>query len=288
MKIDFVFVTKLDHLYTLDMSINYLIRNYNNCNIFIITNKLNFTFFKCIKQERIFLIDEKELLPDMTLKDLKKIKLPYFPKRAGWYYQQFLKLAVSKLHYISENYVVLDADTIILKKINFIENNKFIFLKATEYNESYFINYQNLLNEDPNREFSFISQCMIFNKKLVHELLNKITSRFNNSESWNWIIVNNLIGTGASLFSEYETYGHYLKNHYKEKCNFINLSWIRNGSILIGTMFPNFKQLENLKNNYFLVSFEHQETRFLPKIYKHTICKTYPYFFKFKSIFFAK
>ena len=57
--------------------------------------------------------------------DLKKVNLPFFPKRAGWYYQQLLKLAISNVENISENYVVLDADTIILKKINCFCNKIF-------------------------------------------------------------------------------------------------------------------------------------------------------------------
>ena len=286
MKIDFVFVTKLDHLYTLNISILFLQKYYYDCNIFIVTNKSNFIFFNCINYENIFLIDEEQLLSDMSLNDLRKINLPYFPKRAGWYYQQLLKLAVSNIFSISENYVVLDADTIILKKIPFYENDKFVFLKANEYNKPYFINYENLLKEKANREFSFISQYMIFNKKIVGELLNKIIKRYNYTANWNWLIMKNLIGTGPSLFSEYETYGHFIKNNYINSCIFIDLPWLRNGSKVVGTMFPNLKQLQKLKSNYFLVSFEHQESRFFHKILNHFFCRTYPYYFIFKSRFF--
>lgn len=286
MLLDLVFITKLDHLYTLNLSIEYIIKHNNVFNaIYIITSKENFKFFNKINYLNIKLIDEETVLPNMNFKSIKKLKIPYFPKRAGWYFQQLLKYGVYNLDSLSENYIVLDADTIILKPIEFIQNRKYNFLISEEYNMPYFVNYQNILKEDANRKFSFISQYMVFNKTILKTLLNKIEFNFNHISSWNWIILENLTGTTPSLFSEYETYGNFIKNNYPTKCNFIELKWLREGSQILGTMFPKKNQLLKYESEYYLISFEHQETNLYLKIIKHLKCKLYPYLFLFKNNF---
>jgi hypothetical protein len=285
---DFVFVTKLDHLYTLRLSILYINKYYISSSIYVVSRKKDFKYYRAIRARNLFLIDEDSLLPNMTLCDLRQAKVPYFPRRAGWYYQQLLKLAVSSVDYLSENYVVVDADTILLKRIPFLTGGKYSFIKSEEYHEAYFFNYIRLLNEPPNRSFSFISQCMIFNRKIVAEMNEKIISYNNSSDTWNWTIINGLIGDGPSLFSEYETYGHFIKNRYPEKCDFIDLAWLRDGSKILGTMFPSRQDLERLKSVYHLVSFEHYETRFFSKFLKYSFIIIYPLCLRVKSFFFWK
>lgn len=283
MKIDIVYVTKLDHLYSLNLSIKNLILNFDVSNIYIVTNIDNFKFFKFNCSVPITLLDEDKILP-VKFHEVKKLELPYFPKRAGWYFQQLLKLGISFIDGISENYVVLDADTIFLKKIDFINSEgKFVFLKSSEYHVDYFVNYNALLNETPNREFSFISQYMVFNKEIVKELVSRIDSNINNGDNWCIKILSNLIGEGPSLFSEYETYGHFVKNHYLKSCEFISLPWLREGVDKVGKFFPSNDEIKLIPEEYYLVSFELRESRFFYKIYKHLFCYIFPYFFYFKS-----
>lgn len=285
---DFVFVTKLDHLYTLNLSIEYINKYYKSSNIFVVSRKKDFKWYKALRVRNLFLIDEDSLLPNMTLYDLRLAKVPYFPRRAGWYYQQLLKLAVSSVDCVSENYVVVDADTVLLKRIPFLAGGRYSFIKSEEYHEAYFLNYIRLLREPPNRTFSFISQCMIFNRKIVLEMKEKIISANNSSDSWNWIVINGLIGDGPSLFSEYETYGHFIKNNYPDKCEFVELPWLRDGSKVLKTMFPARQDLERLKSSYHLVSFEHYETRVFFKFLKYSFIIIYPLYLKIKSFFFWK
>ncbi|MFK2341778.1 hypothetical protein ACIXN4_11250 [Bacteroides fragilis] len=65
----------------------------------------------------------------MTLNQLSKLSLPFFPKRSGWYFQQFLKLGISKLDDLSENYLVLDADTIFCKEFHYLIMDVLFLLK---------------------------------------------------------------------------------------------------------------------------------------------------------------
>jgi hypothetical protein len=189
-----------------------------------------------------------------------------------------LKLGISNLEFITDDYLVWDADTIPLKPIKIIDKNgKYNFVKADEYHKPYFENFKILLNEEPNREFSFISQFMIFNKSILNELFRKIEKNFKDSSHWYWSILQNLKGEDGSLFSEYETYGHFIKNHYPDKCNFINIPWLRNGTEVIGTPFPNKFDLMNLEKDYYYVTFELRSNNLVNKLKKHLITKIYPY-----------
>jgi hypothetical protein len=277
--IDIVYVTKIDHLYTLKLSIKKITELYNVGTIYIVTNKKDFALFKMKSVVTIKLIDENSILPNMVKKDLDNLKLPYFPKRSGWYYQQLLKLGISNITSINENYIVIDADTVFLKSIDFINSNgQFIFLKATEYHESYFKNYKILLGEEPNREFSFISQYMVFNKSIVKQMFLDIEKNFNYENTWNWLIMNKIKGEDASLFSEYETYGHFVKNRFPEKCSFLTMNWLREGSEYLKTTAPKMEDVEKLSESYCLVSFELRSIGFFNKLKRVFFHKCYPYF----------
>lgn len=275
--VDIVYVTKIDHLYTLQISIKKITKLYNVGKIYIITDKRYFSFFKFKSKVDIKLVDQDNVLPNMVKKDLDNLTLPYFPKRAGWYFQQLLKLGISTIDSINENYIVIDADTIFLQNIPFVNSKEqFVFLKATEYHKSYFDNYRILLGEEPNREFSFISQYMVFNKNIVKKLFSDIEKNFNDESTWNWLIMKKIQGTDASLFSEYETYGHYVKNHYPNQCEFISKEWLREGSEHLMTTAPSEKAIESLSDTYCLVSFELRSKGILNKISKVLFHKIYP------------
>jgi hypothetical protein len=277
--VDIVYVTKIDHLYTLKLSIKKITQLYDVGTIYIITNKKDFVFFKIKSKVVIKLIDENEVLPNMVFNDVSTLNLPYFPKRAGWYYQQLLKLGASNIDSINENYIVIDADTVFLQPIPFVNyEGQFVFLKATEYHASYFENYKILLNEEPNREFSFISQYMVFNKTIVKRMFLDIEKNFNCENSWNWLIMNKIRGEDASLFSEYETYGHYVKNHFPEKSCFLTLDWLREGSEYLKTTAPKLDDINNFSNKYCLVSFELRSVGFINKVKRVLFHKFYPYF----------
>ncbi len=55
---------------------------------------------------------------------------------------------------------------------------------------------------------------MLMCKSIMVELLGSIEKRF--KKSWYDAILDNIESKDGSMFSEYETYGHYLENHYPE------------------------------------------------------------------------
>ena len=88
---------------------------------------------------------------------------------------------------------------------------------------------------------------------ILRELTARIESR--TGEAWPWAILKRLCGDGTNLFSEYETYGHYLRLRHPEKCVVRELPWTRDGRRLSGFP-PSPAQLEGLAERFAFASFE--------------------------------
>jgi hypothetical protein len=142
----------------------------------------------------------------------------------------------------------------------FDEQGRMLFTTAEEHHSPYFQTYENLLGHDPHREFSFISQHIIVRKSILREMLGVIGKKFPEGGNWAWKIMSHLQGEGTNRFSEYETFGHYVKNIYPETAVFRQLPWSRDGSRLASCR-PSKSDLERLAVNYAFVSFEANQGR---------------------------
>lgn len=134
--------------------------------------------------------------------------------RIGWIYQQFLKLfAPLVIPEISNNVLIVDADTIFLKPVSF-QNEKFepFFNPRTEYHPPYF-EFMNRLIPGLKRVMlnkSGISHHMLFQKSVIDSLMNKIES-IHHIEPWKAIChcIDKTKVYGSAL-SEYELYFNYV------------------------------------------------------------------------------
>jgi hypothetical protein len=61
---------------------------------------------------------------------------------------------------------------------------------------------------------------------------------------------------GHSLFSEYETYGHYVKNHHPERVRFVDRPWRRAMTHAEGCPVPRENELRALAREYDFAAFE--------------------------------
>jgi hypothetical protein len=224
--------------------------------LYVITGRRNIPKLQRALTADVHFLDEDELIPGMTLASLYDLSLPGLPKGAGWYFQQLLKFAFSFRRQEDDYYLIWDADTIPLRPLRFFDSSgRMLFTTATEQNPAYFDNYRHLLREEPHREFSFISQHMIVQKSILRELLSIIESNFPGDDSWAWKIMRNLKGTSTNLFSEYETFGHFVKNHYPSRAAYRELSWLREGAYQ-SFRAPSQRDLERLGREYDFVAFE--------------------------------
>lgn len=222
----------------------------------VITAARNFPRLKSLLAGGVELHDEDLLIPGMTLAQLRELPLPGFPKGAGWYFQQLLKLAFCFREPENDYYLIWDADTVPLRPLEFFDvSGRMLLTRAEEEHPPYFETYRRLLQEEPRRKFSFIAQHMIVQKSLLREMLARIEGNFPGDDSWAWKIMRHLEGSSTNLFSEYETLGCYLKNNHPERVAFRDLRWLREGSLLRRGL-PRRTDLEQLAAEYDYVAFE--------------------------------
>lgn len=206
------------------------------------------------------IVPEDEFIPGMTLGQVRQFKAPAFPRAAGWYFQQFLKLQYALVEPEDDYYLIWDADTVPLRPLRFFdEQGRMLLTRATEHHAPYFETYRRLLGEEPHRECSFIAQHLLVQKSVARELLGRIEQRIAGEGNWAWKILRSLPETGDNLFSEYETYGHYLKNHHRERVVLMERPWLRDGTRWTGGRMPTAKDLEILARDYEFVAFERMD-----------------------------
>lgn len=135
---------------------------------------------------------------------------PASSSRAGWIYQQFLKLyAFSVIPGLSSNILILDADTVFLKPIAFHDSqgNPF-FNYGKEHHQPYFDHAKRLLPQFQKvfPKYSGICHHMLFQKPILQDLFETII-KIHSIEPWKaiarCILPSELEG---SSFSEYEIY----------------------------------------------------------------------------------
>jgi hypothetical protein len=222
----------------------------------LVTRKEDFQRFRDACGSELILWDENSLLSGITMKQLRELPLPFFPKGAGWYFQQFLKFAFVDVSNSDAHYLIWDADTVLLKPIDLFDTKgRPYYTKAAEHHRPYFETFQQLFGVPAVRDFSFISQHQMIHKPILRQMLAEIEERNPESRHWVWAVMSNLRGDGSNLFSEYETYGHYAKWKCPESMAFRELSWTRNGERLAGYP-PDPTKLKALSTDYSFAAFE--------------------------------
>jgi hypothetical protein len=254
--LDIVAASRLKDLHTLALASQNLRQFVPFKQLHVITARANFSRFAKTLGSDVGLVDEDAMIPGMTLAQLRALDEPGFPQGAGWYFQQFLKLAFAFQKTEDDHYLIWDADTVPLRPLEFFDDkNRMIFTQAAEYHPAYFETCKKLFRHDPQREFSFISQHIIVRKSIAREMFLTIEQNIPGPENWAWKIMRNVRGEGTNRFSEYETLGHYVKNIHPQAAVFRQLPWSRDGSRLASTR-PSASDLKRLAEKYHYVSFE--------------------------------
>jgi hypothetical protein len=151
--------------------------------------------------------------------------------RLGWIYQQLLKLyALYTIPKISPNVLVLDADTIFLNPIQFINPlGEPFFTAADEYNEPYF-EHMKCLIPWLKRETSCsgIAHHMLFQKCVLDDLFQTIEER-HQRVAWN-ALCSCITNRYWACLSEYEIYFNFILAR-TDQAHLRTLKWNNNGSI---------------------------------------------------------
>ena len=158
--------------------------------------------------------------------------------RNGWYLQQLLKLyALMIIPGILDKCLVIDADTFFLKPTVFIKNNKCLYNFGSEDHDPYFEHMlkldEELIKVDKNK--SGICHHMMFEKKYINELINKIEEKHNDT-FYNIFLkmVTDFNGSGAS---EYEIYFNYIFKNYSNDVEIRQLEWCNSNALITNDNF---------------------------------------------------
>jgi len=173
---------------------------------------------------------------DMALEIFKDTKaadeyLNNTSNRIGWLYQQLLKLyAAFVIPDISSNILILDADTIFLRPISFLDSktNGCLFNPGSENNRPYFIHGERLIpgfrRKYPN--YSGVSHHMLFQRAILEDLFDTV-EQVHGKEFWRAFCdciersKHHLFGSAAS---EYEIYFNFTMERTKQ-CKVRKLKW---------------------------------------------------------------
>lgn len=214
-------------------------------------------------QYNINVMDENKLLKGLTLETITEYLSQYgLGKRAGWYFQQFLKLAYAyKCKY--EYYISWDADTIPIRKMNFFDGETPVFSIKKEYHKPYFNTLYRLFQIDKQIEDSFIAEHMIFKKEYVLELISEILCRYP-EDPWYISILKNIDikEITPSGFSEFETYGSYVMYKHKNSYLLKEITAIRIGKCIFDEQLSE-DILKWLAQDFYTISFEKNQEKMI-------------------------
>lgn len=216
---------------TLELVIDGIQKNIKNVRRIIVISKRRLTSSVEWFDEANYPFNRNMMLNIIFNGNVLKIKTYQRTKgqRTGWIFQQLLKLyAPFIIPDISSNVLVVDADTIFLKPVEFIDAEGFaLYAFGDEFHKPYFDHAQRLLPEFKKLfpECSGICHHMLFQRATIEELFQEI-QKVHNCEPW--VALCKCIDHNELLFSalsEYEIYFNYVFLKAK-KVKIRRLNWI--------------------------------------------------------------
>ncbi len=156
-------------------------------------------------------IDETSYLP------VKKEDLDFVVQgwhRGGWILQQLLKFGADNF-VTTENFLVLESDTVLLNPVGFIEGGKLVFGASQEWNPPYFEAFFRLFGFRIKYPLSYIVQMMIFNVPLLKECKNEMEVR--HKKPWYEAYASVVDRAELSSIADYENYAHWVYCKYPSR-----------------------------------------------------------------------
>lgn len=231
--------------------------------IFVITSTKNFAFFKDHFEAwaPILLLDEDKLIDNVDLRfiesELRKRSASH--KRAGWYYQQFLKMAACNLSEVASYYLAWDSDTILLQPVDFFDGDGRVLINPkTEDHRPYFHLMTKVLGLEKQVDFSFISEHFMINTMHMKHLIASIEQRSPGNAIWVKIILDAIDNKDLqqSGFSEYETYGNFIAHNYRDSFRCRPVKSTRNGAKIYGHVPSRYDIFSLMQAGYGFATFE--------------------------------
>jgi len=185
--------------------------------IFVVTARDHFPFFRASLNASVplHLVDEDEVIEGVSLGTIRDALSARngTGTRAGWYFQQFLKMAMCARPEMAEHCLIWDSDTVALQPLRFFDDEgRMLVNPKTEHNGPYFATLRTLLGIEKQVNFSFISEHLMVSPAYMRELIGELSGGSSQPAAWVWHILGAIPDhdLGGSAFSEYETYGNFV------------------------------------------------------------------------------
>jgi len=179
--------------------------------------KLNFKNINIISEDSLIKFSKFKKISNKYLKNKKYYKI--IQNRLKWYYQQILKISFvfNFSQETKENVIIWDADTVLIKKINFFFNNKYSYQYGTTsyFHRAYYDTNKTILGKLPNYFISSLAQFIPVTSYEVRYIMKKLGQKNNkraNTAEWLSEIIMKSVSLShenynGSMFSEYELIG---------------------------------------------------------------------------------
>lgn len=233
-------------------------------NIYVITSDKNRALIeqRLDRQDlKLTILNEDQFIPGIDLATIQGILQRKIgsPHRGGWYFQQFLKMQACRLPDIADRYLIWDSDTILLKPLEFFDQQgRILIAPSRRYHKPYFEAINRLFGLDKQKDYSFVTEHLMVCTAFMMEILKCLEASAAGEVTWVETIMeavspSHLATTG---FSEYETYGTYVSARYPDSFTCRELKGTRKGAISFG-MQPDARDLFALmQNGYAYATFE--------------------------------
>lgn len=286
---DIIILATKKNLSTLEIMLPYCKKNLPAKHIYIVSNRGIKADIERLPEAEF--VDEESVLDGLNIDKIFDIieERCGQRKRAGWYLQQFLKMAWCN-RCLDSSYIVIDADTFPLNPIEYLDvEGKYLFTSKIEYNKPYFDTIETLFNGDVRKcgPFSFVAENMIFDTAIMKEMIERIEAntklkgKFFYEKIMYAINVDDLLRSG---FSEFETYGNFLMTYYPSKAALRKLRTNREAAYILGEL-PTAEQLKWAEHSYDIISVEASVEN---TIHKKSIMKTITSWSITRSVFSMK
>lgn len=164
----------------LNLCINGVKKFVKNSRRIIVISERSFTNKAEWFNEVLFPFSKRSISEEFNLIEPSFFKDPNKIKRVGWYFKQIMNFyAPFIVPGISENVLILDADTIFLRPVEFIDQSgNMLHVPGVEHYQAYFDHMNRLLPglKKVYPKYSGISHHMIFQKPILEDLFNLIES----------------------------------------------------------------------------------------------------------------
>mgnify|MGYP000720032394 CR=1 FL=1 len=194
---------------------------------------------------RVKFIHEDSVEPGLTLDAVRRLKkeLSGSTRRAGWYFQQFLKMAYARLS-DCDYYLVWDADTIPINKIDFFDSSGRPYLAYRDFvpeDKCYEPTQENLLPGKALKKQvrkSFIAEHMLVKTGIMRELLDRLEANHDVPGCAFFEKIMHCVPQryiNLSGFSEFELYAAFVLKYHPD--TYVQRKWnnLRNAKTYIGS-----------------------------------------------------